>query len=743
MHRSVTGPVRRRGRAPFLGPPPDGTPPTGSLRRPAPGIPARMDTLLHTLGTILDLLTVIVGFGLIVFVHELGHFLAARWAGIRVLAFAVGFGPALLSFRKGMGLRRGSSEAAYRHLLATTEAPGLSPTEYRLNILPFGGYVKMLGQEDLDPSARSPAPDSYQSVRPWKRMIVISAGVVMNLVTSAILFVAVFTIGLEVEPPIVGAVAPGLPAAEARPVGAPEGTPTGLLPGDRIVSVDGVQPDAFTDVSVEVAMAGRDQPVRLGVVRPGVPSPLLFEVSPRPGEASGLLEIGIDPARARRLTGGRNAAESAQLGAIYASLGLPPGLEPGMTLVEIDGAPAADGYAVTRAARASEGRPLAATFTSADGRSAHVELAPRPEFQSDVTRQKGADAATIAVDHLLGLAPVIAVRTANDAGKAQGLRDGDVFARIGGVEYPTLAEGIGQIRAAAGGILPVAVLRATGDGGWEHVRLPEVRVSRAGTIGFAAGDTSETTAIVAGVPTLVRAGAAVRPAAADVISSPGTRIVSVAGEAVENLAGVRAALRRAAGASGPFEVELEVRRPVAGVIATDGPTERVSWTIGETDAAALRTLSWRSPIPAGLFDVEQMIDRANGPVDAIGKGLTRTRRVMLTTYLTFARLADQTVKVEHLKGPVGIAHLGTLVADKGPVWLMFFLALISVNLAVINFLPLPIVDGGQFLFLLFEQIRGRPVPVGVQNAATMVGLLLIGSIFLLVTYNDLARLLGF
>ena len=72
--------------------------------------------------------------------------------------------------------------------------------------------------------------------------------------------------------------------------------------------------------------------------------------------------------------------------------------------------------------------------------------------------------------------------------------------------------------------------------------------------------------------------------------------------------------------------------------------------------------------------------------------------------------------------------------------MMFFMGMISVNLAVINFLPLPIVDGGQFLFLVFEQVRGRPVPIKIQNAATLAGLVLIASLFLFITYNDIVGL---
>ena len=87
-------------------------------------------------------------------------------------------------------------------------------------------------------------------------------------------------------------------------------------------------------------------------------------------------------------------------------------------------------------------------------------------------------------------------------------------------------------------------------------------------------------------------------------------------------------------------------------------------------------------------------------------------------------------------------HLGTRVADRGIMYLVFFLAMISVNLAVLNFLPLPIVDGGLFLFLIYEKFRGRPPSVAFQNAATLAGLMLLGGLFIVTSYNDLMRLLG-
>ena len=76
------------------------------------------------------------------------------------------------------------------------------------------------------------------------------------------------------------------------------------------------------------------------------------------------------------------------------------------------------------------------------------------------------------------------------------------------------------------------------------------------------------------------------------------------------------------------------------------------------------------------------------------------------------------------------------------MYLIFFLGIISVNLAVINFLPLPIVDGGLFLFLVYEKLKGRPPSLAFQNAATILGIAMIGLVLVVVTWNDVVRLLS-
>lgn len=730
-----------------------------------------MGSLMTSLATFFDFLLVVLGFGFIIFIHELGHFLAARWAGIRVLAFAIGFGPPIFTYRKGLGLRRGSSEREYLrsiNLATNTPTSAISPTEYRLNWLPLGGYVKMLGQDDLDPAAVSAAPDSYQKCKPWRRMVVISAGVVMNIILAAILFVIVFNTGLKTEPAAIGEVEPGSAAAitiasNAAQLGVTE---PGLKTGDEIIELDGEKPNSFNDLVLATAMAERGKSVLFGVRRAGVAETLHFAVTPTENPLSKLLDIGVDPPRSTAIPKVKSQAQLEQAREILAKIGL-AGVEPGMTLVRVGDQRAITGAeALTIAARASSGKPFEAEFAD-ETRHVNVTLTPRPELQVDQART---GPGTVAVHrHLLGLTPVMKIAESTPAATEQGLQAGDVFARLGSVEFPSVTEGIPTIRESAGKKLDLVVVRKDASGARQLVPLT-VSVSRDGRIGFIAGDTSDDDTLLALPPkqlaSLTQKDSPRTPPAVGVIERPGSRVTMVNGTLVTNFTQLRerliAATNDAAKAGTQASVSLSVQLPVPNSSPDSQPdskpdsadkrtpasttdndaTEQLTLTIPREDVRALHALSWASPVSTSLFALKETTLKGKGIADSLRMGLRETHRVMLTTYSTFARLFQGTVKVEHLKGPVGIAHLGTRVAERGLVWLLFFMAMISVNLAVINFLPLPIVDGGQFLFLLFEQIRGRPVPVQVQNFATIVGLVLIGSMFLLVTFHDVMGLFG-
>lgn len=724
-----------------------------------------MDGLLASLTTLFNLLLVVIGFGLVVFIHEMGHFLTAKWARIRVFAFAIGFGPAVVSYRKGLGWRRGSSEQEYIGLLNDAQgeagerrerARGLlsgrvSPTEYRLNALPFGGYVKMLGQHDLHPEATASAPDSYLAKPIWQRMVVISGGVVMNVLLALAIFMFVFFVGLETEPAKIGMAYAGAPAAAAVATNAEEFgiEEPGLRPGDVVLEVNGRRPDNFDSILMAAAMTGPGERVRLLIDRPGVSAPLRFAIEPERSQFSNMLEIGVEPARTLTVPEAYGARPG-EWEALAARFGI-EGVEPGMTLVSIGGdtdvAWAGD---LTEAARTSGGEPLELVFEAEDGRRAVLTVTPEAQLMTDDADPD--PAVILPVEHLLGLMPVMRVGplSPGDRGYGQGLREGDVFARLGEVEYPDIASGIREVRRHAGGEIDLVVLRA-GEGGAVTEVPIRASVSAEGLIGFVPVDTADTSTIVASPPqrlhTLRKGEADYTPAAAGVIVRPGTRILTVDGRQVATFADIRAELRRAtegAAASGAesASVALEIQPPLPPQPDGSVVTREVALTIPAAQLERLHELSWELPFPTAIFAPETFLLQAEGPIDAVKMGISRTHQMMLMTYLTLARLVQGTVKVDNLKGPVGIAHLGTQVATRGYIWLIFFMGLISINLAVINFLPIPIADGGQFLMLLYEQVRGRPLPIPVQNAITAAGLLLFVSLFLLVTFNDVARLLG-
>lgn len=728
--------------------------------------------MLSTLSSAFDLLLVILGFGFVILIHELGHFLAARWAGIRVHAFAIGFGPAICSYRKGLGFRLGSSEGELtrkygeKRITSLDDAGAvigedieteprvpatISPTEYRLNWLPFGGYVKMLGQDDVDPrgASKKSTPDSFMAKTVPQRMVVISAGVIMNVILAAILFVIVFMVGLKQEAPVVGYVAPGSPAAGAQ--ASSEGVEPGLRPGDRIVSINGGATPSFQYVATNVAMARAHKPLTMVVEREGVDEALVFTATPRVGAQTRLLEVGLAPAFSTTLA--RVSEYAPDIRSLVrterdaAGLGDIP---EGSVLVRVNAADAVAPDAISRAARQTGGEPVVATFQLPDGSTRDAMIAPTPRFP-EVGVQPDNGGPARATPHVLGFTPAMRVLDPGVRGRAAGLSAGDIFARIGPTDWPDIASGVNAIRAASGGAIDLVVLR---DGAFVTLRAP---VSREGSIGFSIAPATETNILAATAPG-ARPGTRLAPvervegqpepeppvfAARSLNLPPGAVLESIDNQPIASFADIHRALGAAAARSEGDRViiPIVVRLPL-GASFGEGPTETHEWTLTRDDLTQVGALAWASSINEFHFEPLMVTRKAGNPISAMAMGVQETHRVMMSAYLTIARLFQGSVKVEHLKGPVGIAHIGAVVAKRGVIDLIFFMAIISVNLAVLNFLPLPIVDGGLFVFLLWEGITGKPVSPTVQGATAMIGLLLIGALFLLVTFNDISNLFG-
>lgn len=714
----------------------------------------------QALSTTFNVLLMIAGFGFVIVVHEFGHFAAARWAGVRVHAFAVGFGTAICSWRKGMGFRWGSSEKEYfRAVRAEGEAapPGgadpstISPTEYRLNWFPFGGYVKMLGQEDLAPVPNLTAADSFAAKPVWKRAVIMSGGVFMNLVLAGVLFVIAYMYGIKEVAPIVGDVGPGSPAE----VG-------GLRPGDRVLSINDEPATTFNDLRLAAAMGSPRYPLRIDVRRDDEASPVTLDVLPSRGN-DGLLQIGVAPAPAAWLVHEaelKNASIRAEYLRQLQDAGL-GSIQPGSRLAKVNGTPipanAESPHTVPSATslglamESAEGEPVEAVFIDQEGRESSLVLRADPKLQLGRLKASGE---AMAVRHLLGLPPVMRVAATQERAAKAGLLPGDILARVGKVEWPSVAAGIAEVRAHKGQTVDLVVLR---DGAMVSLKAP---VSRDGLVGFLTSDTSALDTLIGAAPGLeplppgdpdseagtdFRAAGAFPAARLSPSILPGSRIRAVAGTPVANFREVREAMKKTTADAAKRRESASIALTLDLPVKDESGAARVAevlLTLTPDDVNELHALGWDATRVMLCFDLAQFTDRAADPWHAVVKGVQKTHYVVMMTYVTFLRLFEGTVPVDQLHGPVGITHIGSQVAERGFIYFVFFLGLISANLAVINFLPLPIVDGGHMVFLFIELITRRPVSAAVQNVAIIAGLLIVATVFVVVTFNDLARLFG-
>jgi regulator of sigma E protease len=179
---------------------------------------------------LIGVIAVVLGLGLMVLIHEFGHFVVARLFGVRVDVFSFGLGPRLF------GVKRGA-------------------TDYRLSALPIGGYVRMAGENPTD--ERTGSPDEFLSKTRWQRMLIVLAGPTTNLLLAVALTTGLFVYGGEQpsysdQPVVIAGVIKGSPAEAA-----------GIQAGDRLVSFAGVKNPNWNRIGLEVALAsaGRIEPV--------------------------------------------------------------------------------------------------------------------------------------------------------------------------------------------------------------------------------------------------------------------------------------------------------------------------------------------------------------------------------------------------------------------------------------------------------------------------------------------------
>jgi regulator of sigma E protease len=207
---------------------------------------------------------------------------------------------------------------------------------------------------------------------------------------------------------------------------------------------------------------------------------------------------------------------------------------------------------------------------------------------------------------------------------------------------------------------------------------------------------------------------------------PGATIVSVNGQPFSTWYDIH---RFLSGIKEPTTVQVSAR--------SGGSEKNYELELTQNDIDSIQSIRYTS-----MLALHELSDprKTTNPVTAAEWGVIETRDLMVQFYLTLRRMFQGSVPASGAMGPIGIFHQGSKIAYRGTDWLIWFLAMISANLAVVNFLPIPIVDGGLFVFLIIEKVMRRPLSPRAQSIAQIVGLALIASVFLFVTYHDVLRM---
>lgn len=278
----------------------------------------------------------IIMLGILVFVHELGHFCVAKFCGVKVLKFSLGFGPRLVSYKHG-------------------------ETEYMICAIPLGGYVQMLGEgggdqgedAEIDPEEEH---RSFSKIPLSRRMAIVAAGPVMNLVLPFIILPIAYMTGINLpayleEPPCVGYVVPESDAAKA-----------GFLAGDCITAISGLSVESWTDTGPALVNSA-GEPIVFSFERDGLSTELV--VDPENGGLEGLQSIGLLPEQ-KAVIGGLAPAMPA----------VEAGLEEGDLILSIGDRDITSWYQLKSSIQETGGAPTE-VVVERNGQQLSVQLVPK------------------------------------------------------------------------------------------------------------------------------------------------------------------------------------------------------------------------------------------------------------------------------------------------------------------------------------------------------------------------------
>jgi RIP metalloprotease RseP len=775
------------------------------------------DFLLSSLMTLL-------GLSFVIFIHELGHFIAAKWCDVHVQTFSIGFGPAL----PGCSYQYGE-------------------TVYKVGMLPLGGYVAMVG-EGPEADEDENYPRSFKNKSVGARMLIISAGVIMNVIFGFLCFVGVYRFhGLERIPAIVWQTEPGSPAWDK-----------GVRAGWQITKIDDKNTTWFEDMKLAVALSREGKKIHFEFQdREGnKQGPIVLE--PRKSENDPMPVIGVIQARELELFP-RRAKKQIEFpykpdspAAFARALPLKPG-DRVVASSEVQGE-----TVVVSELKAGKGQTdwdvLCQRFSNRkfDGETIHVKVQ-----RAGQTREEDLEVGPLGFDfgdRIVGttdpdqpkdsydpfqikLLPLDPHRGDNKSGMADAFEYRQRMTRLAGkpVVIQVRRENAGPddepvsllvppafqltfgVRMTMGKIAAVRENSPAQKAGVERddvidkvtilcdgkeeplpdkdldpVRLPWALAKRIDELGSSrcqvrlvvkrtqnhnAENTTELKPMSWDPSWSLEEEAPISPSSPLSIPQLGiayqveSTVAAVTPDSPADKAGlkkndlvtqIRSQSEGKKGAKPTWSDWFTMKSVRGKDNDVYDQWAHFHWVIQQGDPAVVEMQVKRGTEPEttigpltaepdptwprverGLFLMpDSRQQHATSTLEAISFGVDRTVRFIQSMYVTLSRLATNRVSYKNLGGPIRIAEQTFNAADADFSAFILILGLISVNLAVVNFLPIPVLDGGHMVFLIYEKLRGKPPPEVVRAFATYAGLATILALMVFVFWIDISHFWG-
>ncbi|MFO0968620.1 MAG: site-2 protease family protein [Gemmataceae bacterium] len=724
------------------------------------------------LAGLVNILKAFLGLSLVVFIHELGHLMAAKWCDVHVTSFSLGFGPTIpgCSFRWG-------------------------ETLYKLSLIPLGGYVQMVGQVDGDESSDGSEDDprSYRNKTVGQRMLIISAGVIMNVVLAMICFVLVFRgPGKDRQAPVIAAVDTQSPSFV-----------DGIRSGWVVTKLNGTENPTFEDLMYAVRNSLEGEQIQFVFKDPYSDKTYPMDIEPlkkqrenpmiglRPAETTQLIEKRYAPRYANPTLPGSAAAHAA------------PAIEFGDTVIGIRAAKAEkwielrddprfpghgqkDYFQLKKALQDLAGKPIEIKVARGDKdeRSEATALVP-PAFGK-----------TIGVRMAMG--PITSIRKGSPAEKAGIVagKDGAVGDIIKAVEAPLPGGGVKRWAASD---LPAKALPEKAE---TVVLDPETLPYELRRAMDEVKDTLKPEQRKVKL-VLQRQNSAPGPETDlktfeldwsndwkyeeyVLIYKDSPLPIPELGLAFQIQTRVAAVTSPKLGKDdNPLQAEDSIKKVRFHFMGPDGK-EEAGDDIDLTDKDKKENNVWayvsdtffnsvwsmritkmtlvvdrnnkekdkeielvpqsdpnRPLIDRGfVFTRDVRNEKASSVFGAIGLGLRDTHRSIMNVFSNLRGIILGRLPVDkNLGGPGRIGEMAYRIAGFDFWEFVFFIGLISINIAVINFLPIPVLDGGHMVFLLYEKFRGKPASEGVRIGATYAGLAIILCLMGFVIFLDISHYL--